>query len=62
MPMNKKTSKLKHVKNLRSGEVFITSPKWDIKTIDGVEFLQVKKTEDSSHTYLMRKDGLEFIK
>ena len=62
MSMNKKNSKIIQVKNLRSGEVFITSPRWDIKTIDGVEFIQVKKSESSEHTFLMRKEGLQFIK
>lgn len=62
MSMNKKNSKIKQVKNLRSGEVYVTSPRWDIKTIDGVEFLQVKKSESSEQVFLMRKDGLEIIK
>lgn len=62
MPMNKNSSKIVKVKNIRSGGIYYTSPRWDIKTIDGVEFLQVKVSETDKNFYLMRKEGLEFIK
>jgi hypothetical protein len=62
MNNQKQNFKIRQVRNLRSGELFVTSAQWPIKEIDGVEFLTVKKSADSQQTYLMRKEGLEFIK
>ena len=62
MNTKKQNFKLTQVRHLRSGELYVTSTEWPIKQIDGVEFLSVKKSADSQNTYLMRKEGLEFIK
>lgn len=62
MNNKKQNFKIRQVRNLRSGELYVTSAAWPIKDIDGVEFLSVKKSAESQQTYLMRKEGLEFIK
>jgi hypothetical protein len=61
LPNKEITMKSISFKVLRSGEHVICEDVRDVKTIDGVEYLQVRK-EGQARTFLMRKDALAKIK
>ena len=58
----RKMEKIYQVKNIRSGEVFLTSTVYE-KNIDGVEFIGVwRESEPNPRILWMRKDSLMKIK
>ena len=61
--MNKKHNfKIRQVKSISTGALYVTAADWPTKEIDGVTFISVKKSAEEKQTYLMRKDGMEFVK
>lgn len=59
---SKNQFKIRQIKNIRTGDLYVTAADWPTKDIDGVTFITVKKTADAKQTHLMRKDGMEFVK
>lgn len=62
MKTQKQQFKVRQIRSISTGALYVTSANWPSKEIDGVTFLAVKKTDDDKHTYFMRKDGMEFVK
>ena len=64
--MKKHSSTPQKYRVITSHEVVYTFPHWDVKEIDGVQFLAVCKSEPSQDVtqqlYYMRKDSLVRIK
>jgi hypothetical protein len=62
MKSNKQQFKIRQIKSIATGALYVTSANWPSKEIDGVAFIAVKKEASDNHTYFMRKDGMEFVK
>ena len=60
--MKKHNFKIRQIKNIRTGDLYVTSAEWPSKEIDGITFITVKKTADAQQSDLIRKDGMEFVK
>ena len=62
MKVKKQQFKIRQIRSISTGALYVTAADWPSKEIDGVTFLAVKKTAEDKHTYFMRKDGMEFVK
>jgi hypothetical protein len=62
MKTDKQHFKIRQIKSIATGALYVTSAEWPSKEIDGVTFIAVKKEASDKHTYFMRKDGMEFVK
>ena len=62
MKISKKQFKIRQIKSIATGDLYVTSADWPFKEIDGVTFIAVRKEASDKHTYFMRKDGMEFVK
>lgn len=61
--MNRKHNfKIRQIRSISTGALYVTAADWPTKEIDGVSFITVKKNNDDTKKYLMRKDGMEFVK
>lgn len=54
--------KIRQIKSISTGALYVTAANWPTKEIDGVTFISVKKAAEEKQTYFMRKDGMEFVK
>lgn len=54
--------KVRQIRSISTGALYVTAANWPTKEIDGVMFISVKKTAEEKQTYFMRKDGIEFVK
>jgi hypothetical protein len=61
--MNRKHDfKIRQIRSIATGALYVTAADWPTKQIDGVTFITVKRAAFEKQTYLMRKDGMEFLK
>jgi hypothetical protein len=62
MKTKKQQFKIRQIRSIATGALYVTAADWPSKEIDGVTFIAVKKDVSDKHTYFMRKDGMEYVK
>jgi hypothetical protein len=60
--MNKNKNLTYKVRNIFTLDTFYTNPQWGTKSVDGVEFVAVKKNPDDIKVNFMKRDSLERVK